>query len=153
MQKKTRKNRLAIYVFLGFMSLLLSVGISNSALADVSIVGSWELTEETTGAIYLLSVNKGSTYTVAQPYNNMSIGTGAWLISASDVYNMTDIAFIYDDDGNIVNKQKVRAETVVSADRQSFTATLLVEIIALNGEIINTLNTTATATRINVEPF
>ena len=35
------------------MSLLLSVGISNSAIADVSIVGSWEITEET-GTLFLL---------------------------------------------------------------------------------------------------
>ena len=66
---------------------------------------------------------------------------------------MTDIAFIYHANGNVANKQKVRAETVVSADGQSITATLLIEIIALDGTIVETINTTATGTRINVESF
>jgi len=152
MQKKTRKNRLAIYVFLGFMSLLLSVGISNSAIADESIVGSWELTEET-GTLFLLSVNKGSTYTVVPENNDISVATGAWESTGGDVFNMTDIAFIYHANGNVVNKQKVRAEAVVSVDGQSITATLLIEIIALDGTIVETINTTATGARINVESF
>lgn len=143
------RSRLALITII---SALLIAGIPISAQASAfTLVGSWHIVDDNSGALFLSSFNAGRTYTVAQPSNGTSEAHGVWKSIGIGSYKTTDFAFIYDANGNITHRQKVRAKILLGANGQSLKARLIIDILQLDGTIVQTINTTATGKRINVE--
>jgi hypothetical protein len=139
---------------LALLLLVFSAQQSAFALPGNAFVGGWQLTDDTSGNIFLLTASQAGVYTVSFPNAANSEGHGVWRrANAPRTYRTTDISFIYDASGNVILTQKVRARAVLSIDGDSLTANLVIDVINLNGSVVNTITTTATGVRMTVEPF
>lgn len=120
-----------------------------------SIVGSWQLVDDQSGASFLATYNGGpfkGTVNVTSPNTATSLTHGVWRRTGPCTFADTDIAFIYDENGNAAFKIKFRGEIELSRDGDTGVFRFEFEVSLLDGTVVNSGASTATGTRIKVEP-
>jgi len=120
-----------------------------------SIVGSWEVVDDQSGDIFLGTYNGGpseGTVNFTSPNTATSLTHGAWKRTGPCTFADTDIAFLYDANGNAAFKIKFRAEIELNKGGDTAVFDFEFEVSLLDGTVINSGASTATGTRIKVEP-
>jgi hypothetical protein len=144
-----------IFAFAPAAGAAAEVGAPESSESSCkSIVGSWELVAEN-GAIFFGTYNGGpseGTVNFTSPNNTTSLTHGAWKRIAPCTFADTDIAFIYGEDGNATSTIKFRAEIELGPGGDTALFAFEFEVSLLDGTVVATGASTATGTRINVEP-
>ena len=131
---------------------------SESALAqDHQLVGSWQLIDPASGAFIGLLTADGSgttivSSTVSAPAAFVSTAHGVWK-KTGKTYSITNRAFLYDAEGNLLFTRKVRSNVKLSRDGQSFTSDVVIDVMQLDGTVIQTLELTADGRRITPDPL
>jgi len=121
-----------------------------------SIVGSWALVDNQSGAAFFGTYNGGpleGTVNFTSPDNSISLTHGSWKRTGPRAFADTDIAFIYDAQGKAGFKIKFKAEIELSADGDTAFFNYKFEVSLFDGTVVNSGASTATGTRINVEPL
>lgn len=128
----------------------------SSAASCKSIVGSWEVVDNQSGAIFFGTYNGGPSQgavNFTSPNNATSLTHGVWRRTGPCTFADTDIAFIYDSAGDAAFKIKFRADITLSKDGETAVFAFEFEVSSLeDGTIVQSGASTATGTRIKVEP-
>jgi hypothetical protein len=127
----------------------------SSAASCKSIVGSWEVVDDQSGAIFLGTYNGGpaeGTVNFTSPNTATSLTHGAWKRTGPCTFADTDIAFLYDANGNATLTIKFRAEIELGKGGDTAVFAFEFEVSLLDGTVVNAGASTATGTRIKVEP-
>jgi hypothetical protein len=127
----------------------------SAASSCKSIVGSWEVVDDQSGAIFLGTYNGGpseGTVNFTSPNRATSLTHGVWRRTGPCTVADTDIAFIYDENGNAAFQIKFRAEIELRKNGDTAVFAFEFEVSLLDGTVVNSGTATATGTRIKVEP-
>lgn len=144
------KKRVSVFCVLAALVLMGSNLMAESE-PGLSLIGSWEVTDDATGTPFLFTASFGGTYLVSEPFVNSSMDHGAWKHKSGRDYVGKDVAFQYGPDGYVNRLQKVDVTFTVSKDQNSFHGTLDIKIYDLEGNVLETYVTTITGTRIQAE--
>ena len=151
------KNRAWLPAFFTLFIVAASIAPASSVAAGGaarSIVGSWELVDDNTGDIFLLTYNGGprrGTVNATSPDNSVSLTHGAWVRTGPRTYADTDIGFIYDENGIAALKIKFMAESELDESGESARFNFEFEVTDLDGNLVDLGASSGIATRIKVE--
>ena len=142
-----------------FTLFLVAVSVSPAlsvaaGTAARSIVGSWELVDDNTGDIFLLTYNGGprrGTVNATSPDNSVSLTHGAWIRTGARTFTDTDIGFIYDENGIAALKIKFIAESELDESGDTARFNFEFEVTDLDGNLVDLGSSSGVATRIKVE--
>ena len=129
---------------------------SNALSGFQSIVGSWKLVDDQNGDIFFGTYNGGffkGTVNFTSPDNFTSLTHGAWERTGARSFADTDSGFIYDANGLAIQIITFRAEIELSLDGDTGLFDFEFEITDLDGNFFFAGSSTATGTRIKVEPL
>jgi len=156
------KSKRFISMFIALVALLLVVATNVTAnpialAQEHRLVGSWQIIDPDTGAFIglLTADNSGTTTvssTVSDPAAFVSTAHGVWK-KTGQTYSITNRAFLYDAAGNLIFTRKVRSTVKLSQDGQSYTSEVVIEVMQLDGTVIQTLTLAADGKRITPEPL
>lgn len=121
-----------------------------------NIVGSWKLVDDQNGSIFFGTYAGGpfkGTVNFTSPNNFTSLTHGAWKRTGRRTFADTDSGFIYDEHGDAVRIITFRAEIEVSEDGDMGVFDFEFEVSKLDGTIVQSGASTATGTRIKVQPL
>jgi hypothetical protein len=121
------------------------------------LVGSWQIIDPGSGTFIGLLTADGSgtttvSSTVSTPAAFVSTAHGVWE-KTGQTYSITTRAFLYDAAGNLIFTRKVRSNVQLSQDGQTYTSDVVIDVMQLDGTVIQTLTLTADGIRITPEPL
>jgi hypothetical protein len=132
---------------LGFMLLTTLNGVA-IAQPPTELVGSWRCESDGTVS-FLVTFNLGGVFTASGNQLYTSVNHGAWQRTGLRTFSSTDLAFIYDPDGNAEYIQVTDAITTMS-DNNNLTADFEITIRDLAGNVVETATASAVCNRIEV---
>jgi len=80
---------------------------------------------------------------------NVCLGT--WVKTGANAYKLYHPSWTFDGGGNVNGTAIIRETVTLSADRQSYTATYTIDVLALSGATLQHFDGTISATRITVD--
>lgn len=157
-----KTNRLlSVLVAAVVLLLVIAANVTSNPLTVVAqehrLVGSWQIIDPSSGAFVGLMTADGSgtitvSSTVSAPAAVVSTAHGVWR-KTGQTYSITTRAFLYDAAGNLRFTRKVRSTVKLSQDGQSYTSDVVIDVMQLDGTIIQTLAFAADGKRMIPEPL
>ncbi len=163
-----RKSRLGQLISTGAIVTMAMVCTATLAVAEQpaadsaarkhfeSIVGSWKVVDDSTGDVFFGTYNGNpfrGTVNFTSPNDFTSLTHGAWRRTGPRTFADTDSGFIYDDDGAAILIITFRAEVEVDPGGDTASFDFAFEVTEFDGTVVDSGASTATGTRIKVQPL
>jgi len=120
--------------------------------------GSWiaDVTNQATGArqitLYTFMSN-GTLISSNRDHPTRGPGHGAWIRTGDREFAIIFVRIRFDADGSFIGTQKLRGQVTLSEELDAFTSRSMNEFYDVDGNLVDTNQTTTRATRIKVEPL